>query len=183
MSVLPQSLTADELLDMPNLGRCELVRGELIMMSPAGFPHGEIAIRIGRYLDAFVDEHGLGSVAAAETGFILARDPDTVRAPDVAFVRGNRLPHESEAGFFDGAPDLAVEVLSPGDRSGDVRAKTEEWLEAGCLVVWIVDPKNRTITVHRSGWPEEFLSMTETLTADEILPGFQLPVAKVFNRR
>src|SRR4051812_39524511 len=105
-------ITADELLEMGDLGRCELIYGELIMMSPAGAAHGLVAMRFGRFLGEFVDRNGLGAVFAAETGFKIARDPDLVRASDVSFVKKDRLAAGLPNGFFEGVPDLAVEVNS-----------------------------------------------------------------------
>ena len=115
------------------------------MMLPTGGRHGRLAMRMGRALADFVDRCELGEVFAAETGFVLSRDPNTVRAPDVAFVRTGR---EIGDGFIEGAPDLAVEVLSPGDRPGSVREKVAEWLDAGTEAVWVVDPRARTVTIH-----------------------------------
>ena len=149
--------TADDLLAAGDIGRCELVRGELLMMSPAGFEHGVITQRIAAflygYVSGYVSGRRLGVVTAAETGFVLARSPDTVRAPDVAFVAESRLPHGRTVGYFEGAPDLAIEVLSPSeirDEAARARAigKISDWLAAGCVEVWSVDPASRTVTVH-----------------------------------
>jgi Uma2 family endonuclease len=112
--------TAEQLLQAAGLGRCELVRGELIMMTPAGFRHGCIASTINRVLGNFISQRGLGVVTGAETGFQIGRNPDTVRAPDVAFIGADRVPESKPAGYFPGAPDLAVEVLSPGDRASEL---------------------------------------------------------------
>jgi len=116
---------------------------------------------------------------AAETGFLLARDPDTVRAPDLAFVRAERAPPPSR-GYYPGAPDLAVEVLSPDDRPAYVRDKVGEWLEAGALAVWVVGPQRRTVAVHRTGEEPRLLDETETLRGGEPLPGFVLRVRDLF---
>ena len=180
MATVEQITTADELLHAPDLGRCELVRGELIMMSPAGFNHGRIASRIGARIANFVEETGTGAVTGAETGFWIGRNPDTVRAPDVGFVRSERLGPTPILGFFPGAPDLAVEVLSPDDRRREVLTKVQNWLDAGCQVVWIVDPAKRTVAVHHTGSDTIHLGESDTLTAEDLLPGFQLPVAEIF---
>ncbi len=116
------------------------------MMSPGGFEHGRVALRIGEFVSSFVRQRGLGVATGAETGFQIGRDPDTVRAPDVGFVCAERVPATPTAGFFDGAPDLAVEVLSPSDRASEVLAKVQDWLGAGCRIVWVVDPGTRTST-------------------------------------
>ena len=132
------SATADDLLAAGDLGPCELVRGTLVMMSPAGFEHGVVTQRIATFLHQYVAAQRLGVVTAAETGFLLARSPDTVRAADVAFVAEQRVPRSRTVGFFEGAPDLAVEVLSPSDiRDDAARARATDkiagWLAAGCL--------------------------------------------------
>ncbi|HVT27450.1 MAG TPA: Uma2 family endonuclease [Lacipirellulaceae bacterium] len=127
-------VTADELLALPTgMGkRYELVTGELRVMSPAGWRHGKIAIRFGAKLAAHVDEHNLGIVFGAETGFRLASKPDTVRAPDVSFVAKEHIPaDEPSGGFWAAAPDPAVEVLSPDDGTGEVDEKIDAWLRAG----------------------------------------------------
>jgi len=168
--------TAKQLLEAGDLGRCELVRGRLVMMMPPGGRHGQLANLIAHRLTAFVADAGAGTVLA-ETGFLLSRDPDTVRAPDVAFVRTGR---EIGDGFIDGAPDLAVEVVSPGDRPGYVRERVAEWLEAGCAAVWVVDPGTRTVTVHGVKRAPRVLGKTHTLEDGLVLPGFILALRELF---
>ena len=150
------------------------------MMSPAGFEHGEIAGRIHGHLFYFVMQNHLGMVTAAETGFQIGHDPDTVRAPDVGFVRAERVSPRRTRGFFQGSADLAVEVVSPTDRAGELLAKVQDWLAAGCRAVWVVDPTSRTISVYRGSGETKLLSLTDEVTDDELLPGFRLPVAEVF---
>jgi Uma2 family endonuclease len=145
--------TAEDLLAPGDIGPCELVRGALVMISPAGFEHGVITQRIAAFLYAHVATRQLGVDSAAETGFLLARSPDTVRAPDVAFVAQARLPRGRTVGFFEGAPDLAIEVFSPCETRDDAAraratAKISDWLAGGCLEVWSVDPGTRTVTMH-----------------------------------
>jgi Uma2 family endonuclease len=171
--------TADELLRNPHIGRCELVRGVLHMMSPSNPRHGLIAGRLARLIGNHVESQHLGLFFGAETGFHLSQDPDTVRAPDVAFV-GNGRPPVPLRGFYPGAPDLAVEVLSPDDRPGYVREKVAEWLEAGARAVWVVDPDARTVTVHEPRRKPRQLAEADTLQGGSVLPGFELPVAAVF---
>ena len=161
-------------------GRSELVRGELLVMTPAGFEHGRIVINISLPLGRFVQEGGLGIVTGAETGFQIGHDPDTVRAPDVGFVCKNRIPPETITGFFQGPPDLAVEVLSPNDRASAVTAKVQDWLAAGCRAVWVVDPGTKSVAVYRSLDRIVVLSGSESLAGDDILPDFSLPVAEIF---
>jgi len=122
----------------------------------------------------------LGAVLSAETGFQIGHDPDTVRAPDVAYVAIERIPQTEPVGFFPGAPDLAVEVLSPGDPAGDVLAKVQDWLDAGCRAVWVVDPKTRTVSVYPSRRQITVLSESETLDGGEVLPGLRVAVADLF---
>ena len=148
-------------------------------MIPPGFEQGRITLNLTARLANHVMSKRLGTFYAAETGFILARDPDTVRAPDFAFTRRGREAAEVR-GFVPGAPDLAVEVLSPDDRPGYVREKVAEWLEAGALAVWVVDPRDRTVTVHD---PEERPSVFgegDVLPGGDLLPGFELAVRDVF---
>jgi Uma2 family endonuclease len=180
MATIESITTAEQLLAAGDIGRCELVRGALIMMSPAGAEHGRIVARMTLRLAGFVEEGELGTVFGAETGFRIAHEPDTVRAPDVAFVRAERMGAELGRGFFPGPPDLAVEVLSPDDRAGEVLAKVQDWLDAGCRAVWVADPRTRTITVYRSRSEIVVLRDSETLSGGDLLPDFNLPVGKLF---
>ncbi|MBM4088647.1 MAG: Uma2 family endonuclease [Planctomycetes bacterium] len=180
MSEIGQVTTAEQLLHASDLGRCELLRGELVMMSPSGFEHGRLVTSVATPLDVVISGKGFGVVLGGETGFRIARDPDTVRAPDVAFVRAERVSSPPCRGFFPGAPDLAVDILSPDDRASEVLAKVQDWLEAGCQRVWVVDPRTRSITVYRSPGEIVLLRENSVLTDDELLPGFSLNVADVF---
>ncbi len=175
-------ITADELLAMPNDGKCyELWQGELRMMSPAGGRHGRIALKLARRLGDFVEAHGLGVTYAAETGFLLHQNPDTVRAPDVAFVAQKRLgPFIDYPGYLPLAPDLVAEVVSPTDRSLDVEEKALEWLAAGVAVVLVVDPQSKTVRDYRSA--QEIRVHTNGLIDLRIvLAGFQLDVSELFS--
>jgi Uma2 family endonuclease len=180
MTIASSIRTAEQLIRAKDIGRCELVRGELIMMSPAGANHGLIASRIDRRLGTFVEQHRLGEAFGAETGFLLSRNPDTVRAPDVAFVKKDRLNLLRNRGFFPGHPDLAIEVLSPEDSASEVLAKVRDWLEAGTSAVWIVDPIKRTVTTHRSDQPSGTLTENEVVHDDAVIRGFKLALAEVF---
>ena len=179
MVVIDQITTAEQLFDA-NLSHCELVRGELIMMSPSGFDRGCVAATIGAALGRSAEQGSLGTVVTAEPGFQIARDPDTVRAPDVAFVRADRIPPGGVKGFFQGPPDIAVEVISPTDRASEVAAKAQDWLQAGCPMVWVVDTETRTVSVYRSLREIAILTVADTLTGGEVLPDFTVPVAKIF---
>ncbi len=172
--------TAQELLETAGLGRCELVRGELVIMTPAGFEHGNIVFNISGPLRSFLKKNRLGLGTGAETGFQIGHDPDTVRAPDLGFVCAERVPSERPCGFFQGAPDLAVEVVSPSDRASDVLAKVQDWLSAGCRVVWLVDPAKRTVSVYDNRNQVVTRTESDELTGGDVLPGFRLPVAEIF---
>jgi Uma2 family endonuclease len=175
-------MSADELLAMPDDGfRYELVKGELIRMSPAGSEHGEVAMDLAGPLYQYVKEHNLGTVYAAETGFKLESNPDTVRAPDIAFVRLERAQQKGRPkGFWPGAPDLAVEVVSPGDTVGEVEEKVAEWLAGGARMVWVISPKLQNVTVYRSLTDVVTLTMKDILDGADVVPGFQINVAEIF---
>lgn len=173
--------TAEQLLHAGDIGRCELIRGKLVMMSPAGEEHGGIANKVAFLLTRVVEAHGLGRVYAAETGFQIASAPDTVRAPDVAFVSRKRLAKVPPGkGFRRGSPDLAVEVVSPGDTVAEVQEKVQDWLRSGAIEAWVVDPADRTIAVHRTSEPVKTYAGTDELTAEDLLPGLRLRVADAF---
>ncbi len=178
MPVAP--MTADELLRqrLPHQ-RAELVRGELVVREPAGYRHGRVAMNLALRLGAHVHQTGAGQLFAAETGFTLARGPDTVRAPDIAFVRRERLPDPEPAGFPELAPDLVVEVLSPDDRPGDVLAKIADWLSAGTRLVWVIDPGRRLARVYDLAGSQAIVGADEALDGGEVLPGFACPLAVV----
>jgi Uma2 family endonuclease len=151
MSTTTRPITADELCAMGDIGRCELIKGEIIRMPPAGADHGDIAGEVFGLIREFVKKHNLGKVYAAETGFTIERNPDTTRAPDVGFVKKERVPPRGKRGYFDGPPDLAVEVISFNDLASEVTEKVEEWLAAGTKSVWVIDPKAKTLDVYHSG--------------------------------
>ena len=179
-------VTADELplvsARLSTLGkRTELVRGDLVVMAPAGGRHGQVAHKFGLFIGNHVLERDLGRVFAAETGFLLRRNPDTVRAPDVAFVAGERLgTEEASLGFPEMAPDLAVEVVSPGDSTAAVQDKIRDWLAAGTQTVWVAYPDTRSVTVHRHGQQAEVLRDTDVLEGDPVLPDFAVRVRELF---
>lgn len=177
-----QVITAEDLLRMPDDGlRYELIRGELRKMSPAGYKHGRMVINITTPLDQYVRAHNLGVVFAAETGFKLASNPDHVRAPDVAFIRGERVEQSGEVeGYWPGAPDLAVEVVSPGDSYTEVEDKVFDWLEAGTRMVIVVNPRKRAVTIYRSLTDVVVLAENDMLEGGEMVPGWTIPVKDLF---
>ena len=182
MTIAYKPVTAEELLKMPNINqRMELIRGEMRYMAPAVNVHGRIAVNVTTPLHQYVREHDLGTVYAAETGFKIASAPDTVRAPDVAFVSRKRVEEIGEVeGFWPGAPDLAVEVVSPSDLYTEVEEKVLGWIEAGSRMVVVVEPRNKTISVRRDQGEVQILSEEDTLIGGDVVPGWELPVAEIF---
>jgi Uma2 family endonuclease len=169
-------MTADELIVLPDDGaRYELVRGELKKMSPTGSDHSRISALIIISLGNHVMKHRLGVVHSSEGGFRISRTPDTVLAPDVAFVRADRAVATSR--FFEGAPDLVFEVVSPSDRYTEVEEKTLRWLRAGTLAVVVVNPPTKTARIYRSG---SAVNTTDAISVDDVLPGWRLPLAELF---
>lgn len=170
-------MTADELFRLPDDGwRYELVRGEVRKMSPSGASHGCVAAEIIASLATYVKQRGLGKVYASETGFRIGRDPDTVRAPDAAFVSRERVVRTAR--FFDGPPDVAFEVVSPSDGYSAIEEKTLGWLQAGTRVVVIIDPRTKSARIHRLGGATPVVSV---LAIDDVVPGWRLPLADIFD--
>lgn len=182
MSTSPLT-TANELLNLPTgMGqRYELVAGELRVISPSGWRHGEVIDNLVSLLSPFIRERDLGRGFGAETGFLIRRDPDTVRAPDFAFIAKRNLPEDRPSqAFWPGAPDLVVEVLSPEDRAGEVSSKIDAWLAAGCQAVWVVNPKLENVTVYVSRTSVRIFTAADSLTGDPIVPGFTCAVSEFF---
>ena len=175
-------LTAADLMRLPDDGyRYELEGGRLIRMPPGGPLASIVAATILTLLNQFVRLHRLGVVGGADFGMILARDPDTVRAPDVAFYRADRLPPGGiPVTYWELAPDLAVEVLSPSDRRSKVLRKVSEYLDAGTPLVWVVDPRRRTAVVYRPEGEPTILGADGVLDGEDVLPGFTLTLAEVW---
>jgi Uma2 family endonuclease len=179
---MPARMTAEQLAELPDDGyRHELVQGELRTMAPAGEWNGQVAFTIGRLVGNHVHEYQLGRCYAAETGFVTARDPDTVRAPDLAFVTAERLTGVPSHRFSTMVPDLVVEVVSPSDHASEVTEKTLAWLDYGVRLVWVVDPRARLVTVHRPG---DVVSLVRgenaVLDGADVLPGFRVPLDELF---
>jgi Uma2 family endonuclease len=176
-------LTANDLWSLPDADLPhELVRGVLHRVMPAAAAHGSVVSRVHGALAAHVYPRGLGELFSESTGFLLERHPDTVRCPDVAFVAGQRLPAGGLAsGFAELAPDLAVEVVSPGDRHTDVMDKVADYLRLGVRCVWVLFPAERTVHVFGAGGQERVVGEHGTLEGGEILPGFSVPVAPLFS--
>jgi len=184
MAVQERLHTAQELWVRSHQGgesaRLELVRGEIVEMAPTGGLHGLVTMELSRLVANYVREQGLGVVIAAETGFILATNPDTVRAPDVAFIAKDRLPRPVPQRYFPLPPDLAVEVVSPSDVAQDVRRKVIDFLQAGTRLVWVVYPETQTVDVYRPGQDVRVVDAQGVLQGEDVLPGFELPLRALF---
>jgi Uma2 family endonuclease len=155
--------------------RYELVAGRVIRMSPVGWQHGVTVVRLLGLLDAHVRPRGLGAVVT-EVGFKLRSNPDTVRGPDIAFLRQDRLPSETRRGYWPGAPDLAMEVLSPDDTSRDIEVKVAEYLAAGVSEVVVIDPEAATVVRHRPGRAPQVAERGGEFDLDDVVPGFRCAV-------
>ena len=182
MTTTTRPMTAEDLLLLPDDGyRYELIRGELKQMSPAGNYHALLTANVTSSLVIHVRVDNLGRVYTGDPGYLISSDPDTVRAPDVAFISRERLEEIGETdGYWPGAPDLVVEVISPNDRYTEVEEKVTEWLEAGAKMVIVVNPRRRSVRVHRS--PSDVIDLTEGDVIDgaDVVPGWTLPISEIF---
>ncbi len=174
-------VTARELWLMPGDGkRRELVRGEVIETMPPGGLHGFVASELSSQLRLWA-RNGPGGYVGVEAGFVLARDPDVVRGPDVSYVRAERIPETGiPEAFWELAPDLAVEVVSPGDRAAEVREKVREYLAAGTSLVWEVYPTTREVVGHEPDGTSRAYTGEDRLEEAEVLPGFSCTVSRLF---
>ncbi|HEX7124026.1 MAG TPA: Uma2 family endonuclease [Gemmatimonadaceae bacterium] len=177
--VTPRKMTAEELfgLSIPDKS-VELVRGRLVVREPPGFEHAAVAGRLAHLLSTHVMQRALGLVLP-EAGYKIFADPDTVRAPDVAFIRSEQIPAGPLRGYAEFAPDLVVEVLSPGDRAGEVLSKIGDWLSAGARLVWVIDPRRRRARVYRADGSDESLGDEDTLNGEDVVPGFVCRLSEV----
>jgi Uma2 family endonuclease len=173
-------MTAEELFKISDDGyRYELNKGRLKKMAPAGIKHGVIAIRLGTLLQLFVAQHNLGIVCAAETGFYLEKEPDTVKAADVSFYAWESIPNDIPEGYGDLPPDLAVEVMSPNDSLIETEKKALAYLEKGSKMVWVIYPKEQTVTIYRKG-NKKTLKSTDVLDGEDVIPEFSVNIAEIF---
>ena len=180
MSDTARLVTADELERFPRDDRrYELVAGRIVRMTPVGYPHGRIAAQFAALLRHHVGEPRLG-VVFVELGVVLSSNPDTVRAPDVAFISQDRIPAVEPRGFWHGAPDLAVEVLSPQDAPSEVRSKVDEYLAHGVAAVVILDPARKMVEVVRRASSQRLTRPDERLELDDVVPGFRCSVSAIF---
>lgn len=175
-------MTIEDLIELEDTpGRYDLIRGELVRMPPAQTEHVDFAAAVVARLYLHAYENKAGRVYTAEPGFVLARDPDVLVAPDAAFVRRDRLPPPGQrSGFFRLVPDIVLEVVSPSDRQRDVSNKVGEYLDAGASLVWVVEPNRRQVVVYSSDRTARILTVDDYLDGGDVLPGFQMPVAEIF---
>lgn len=173
-------MTAEELLDVhvPNK-RVELVRGVLVVHELPGYEHGRITAELAFILGKYIKEKSAGQLVVGDTGFHIASDPDTVRGPDLACIRADRVPDPHTHGFPVLGPDLVVEVLSPSDRPGAILAKVGDWLEGGARLIWIIDPARRLARIYRQDGTESVKADNEVLDGEDVLPGFSCSVAAI----
>jgi Uma2 family endonuclease len=170
-----------ELLKHPEWGRCELVRGKVVPLPPPKPAHGILTNAVAFALTTFARKHGLGKVLAGDPGLYTERDPDSVRGPDVCFIGSARLREAmKQDGYWVVPPELCVEVVSPDDQWSAVMEKVEEYLAAGVILVWIVDPRRRKAHVFRKDQPPQALSAGDSLDGADVLPGFALPLTELF---
>ena len=174
-------ITGEELLRMGDIGPSELVHGRIVRMSPTGFEHGAYESNFVAHLRTFVKKHRLGAVVAGEVGIYIRRNPDTIRAADVAFVSNERLAQrQKKRGFLDVAPELIVEVMSPDDRWVDIDEKLRDYFSIGVRLVWVANPSHQVIYAYRSPTEIREYKATDSLSGDDVLPGFDVPVVQLF---
>jgi Uma2 family endonuclease len=175
-------MTADDLLvlDLPGKST-ELVRGKLIVREPPSTFHGHVQSTLNVLIGSYVHAHQLGAVFGQDTGFRIASDPDTVRAPDLAFVDRSRVALIARRGYAALAPDFVAEILSPDDRPGEVLTKVGEWLEAGVRLAWVIDPDRRVASVYRADGSVTTVAADEDLEGETVLPGFSCALAELFD--
>src|SRR5260221_3099685 len=180
MAVQERLYTAEDLIKLSNGSkRYELLEGHLIEMSPTGTPHGLVTNWLAYLLTSLVTEHKLGFVFAAESGFRLSNDPDTVLGVDIAFVTIARI--QKDEGFFRGAPDLSVEVMSPSNTGPEIHAKIVYYFQAGAKLVWVRYPQSRVVCVYKTPTDITVLEKDDVLDGGTVLPGFSVKVADIFS--
>jgi Uma2 family endonuclease len=179
---IAQLHTIADLMANPDAEHYDLIEGQLFAVSPSGFYSSVVAAHVLMALGAFVDERDLGYVTGADGGYILETDPDSVIAPDVGFVLAERMTDYPSRGFAPLRPDLAVEVRSPTDEAQHIRAKQALYARVGIPLLWWVDPRAETVTVYQPGKAPVVLGNGDVLDGDDVLPGFRLPVSRLFKR-
>ena len=173
-------LTGEEFALIPGLGRCELVAGRIVTMSPTNWKHGDFVTEIAWHLHSFVKERRLGKVLTGEVGIYMHRDPDYIRGADVVFISSERIAQITSESYLDVAPELVVEVISPGNTWQEMRDKIQEYFAIGVEWVWIVEPERRQVLVYRSPTEMTALNEHDTLEGERVLTGFSLLLAELF---
>jgi Uma2 family endonuclease len=173
-------LSGEDLFEMGDIGRAELVEGKLHLMAPTGYEHGISENRVGSMLREYVDRQRIGEVLTGEVGIYTGRSPDTVRGADVLYISNERFAKVQSESYLDVAPELIVEIISPSDRWSCTMKKLEEYFNIGVKAVWIVEPKNRTVRVYRSPISVERFAEGDTLACEDVLPGFQCSISALF---
>lgn len=172
--------TEEDLEQMDSDARYELIRGELCAMPNNSAEHGNKTARLSGPVIVYVEDNDLGECFAAETRFTIAKNPDTTIGPDFAFIAKERLTGIPPRGYLHLVPDLVVETRSPGDTHREFALKVSQWIEAGARLVWALDPSARTLTIHRPGVDPVRLTIDDTLSGEDVLPGFTLPLRRLF---
>ena len=173
-------ITGAALFAMGNSYCAELVKGELHYMSPTGYLHGIVEVKIAKILSLFVEQHQLGKVLAGEVGIYTSRDPDTIRAADVLYISDKRMAQIRSDSYLDVAPELIAEVMSPGDRWIDIADKMDEYFAIGVQTLWCVDPRRRQVFVYTSPTDVRRFNADQKLSDEKILPGFEVVVSDLF---
>jgi Uma2 family endonuclease len=187
-TVAKRLMTVDDFFRLNPESRCELVRGEIVAMSPKKWLHGRLTDWIDKLLTPYLEQKPIGRLAI-EAGFLTGQNPDTLRIPDLVYVSYARWSREAEEAVIDAeevlplAPDLAIEIRSPDDRWSAVEAKIDEYLRAGVHLVWVIDPRRRSVHVYRSDGSVTRLTLSDTLTGEDVLPGFEVSVADLLARK
>lgn len=179
-TVQEKLVTGEELLAMGDIGRTELIDGRIVSMSPTGGQHGYLEVEFVAALDRFNRARKLGWVFSGEVGIYVRRNPDRIRAADVAFVSRDRLARRPRREFLSIAPELVVEIVSPSDRWDELRQKIQDYFSIGVERVWVCEPEQQDILVYRAPDAYTRVGMDETLHGDGILQDFQLRVAEIF---
>ncbi|MCK6626096.1 MAG: Uma2 family endonuclease [Anaerolineae bacterium] len=180
LTVADKVITGEELLELGDIGPCELIEGRIVPMTPTGDEHGSYEGNLYYVLRSFVDSHKLGKVRVGEVGIYIRRNPDTVRGADVIFISNERYAQKKSSDFLDVAPDLVVEILSPNDKWTEVTQKLREYFAIGVRLVWVADPQARCVYAYRSLTEVREFTENDELLGDEVLPGFSEKVARLF---
>ncbi|MBN1284241.1 MAG: Uma2 family endonuclease [Anaerolineae bacterium] len=176
-------ITAGEMFETPGFDKgYELVKGEIVKMSPSGTEHMTVAAWLIHLLTLHTEAHDLGDITTSEGGFLLSTDPDTVRAPDAGFIAKARIITPTPRGYFPGAPDFAAEVVSPNDRAKDIHDKVIDYLSSGTRLVWVVYPGSRTVIVYKPAGEAHIFGPDDVLDGGDVLPGLSLPVREIFKK-